>query len=61
MTNFNDLSKPYFIGEIGINHNGDTKIAKKLIDAVNACEWDCAKFQKRNPSMRPRSSKINYT
>jgi len=51
MTNFNDLSKPYFIGEIGINHNGDTKIAKKLIDAVNACEWDCAKFQKRNPQV----------
>jgi N-acetylneuraminate synthase len=51
MKDLNNLSKPYFIGEIGINHNGDTQIAKKLIDAVNACEWDCAKFQKRNPDV----------
>jgi len=43
--------KPYFIGEIGINHNGDIQLAKKLIDAVNACGWDCAKFQKRNPDI----------
>ena len=50
-TNFNDLQKPYLIGEIGINHNGDMNIAKKLIDAVNACNWDCAKFQKRNPDV----------
>jgi N-acetylneuraminate synthase len=46
---FHTLTKPYLIGEIGINHNGDIQIAKKLIDAVSACEWDCAKFQKRNP------------
>ena len=46
---FEDLKEPYFIGEIGINHNGDLGIAKKLIDAVNACNWNCAKFQKRNP------------
>jgi N-acetylneuraminate synthase len=47
--NFHDLKHPYLIGEIGINHNGDMQIAKRLIDAVFACEWDCAKFQKRNP------------
>jgi N-acetylneuraminate synthase len=46
---FEHLENPYFIGEIGINHNGDLGIAKKLIDAVNACNWNCAKFQKRNP------------
>ncbi len=46
MVNFNELKNPYFIGEIGINHNGDMEITKKLIDAVNACNWDCAKFQK---------------
>ena len=39
--------KVFIIAEIGINHNGDMQIAKKLIDAVNACGWDCAKFQKR--------------
>jgi len=48
---FENLKKPYFIGEIGINHNGDIQIAKKLIDAIFACNWDCAKFQKRNPDV----------
>ena len=41
----------YLIGEIGINHNGEIEIAKKLMDAIHACEWDCAKFQKRNPDV----------
>jgi len=49
MVNFNKLNSTYLIGEIGINHNGDMKIAKKLIDAVNSCGWQCAKFQKRTP------------
>ena len=51
MVNFNELDKPYFIGEIGINHNGDTQIAKRLVDAAFACQWDCVKFQKRNPDV----------
>ena len=41
----------YLIAEIGINHNGDLDIAKKLIDASYACGWDCVKFQKRNPDV----------
>ncbi len=41
----------YLIAEIGINHNGDIDIAKRLIDAANACGWHCAKFQKRNPDV----------
>ena len=48
---FYKLKEPYFIGDIGINHNGDLQIAKKLIDAIFACNWDCAKFQKRNPDV----------
>ncbi len=51
MVNFKELDKPYFIGEIGINHNGDTQITKRLIDAAFACQWDCVKFQKRNPDV----------
>ena len=47
----NKYDFPYLIAEIGINHNGDLKIAKKLIDATNACNWDCVKFQKRNPDI----------
>jgi N-acetylneuraminate synthase len=44
-------SFPYMIAEIGINHNGDLQIAKKLIDAANACMWNCVKFQKREPDI----------
>jgi N-acetylneuraminate synthase len=51
MFDFNSLEKPYFIAEIGINHNGDLQIAKRLIDASFGCEWGCVKFQKRNPDV----------
>lgn len=47
----NENSAPYLIGEIGINHNGDIKIAQKLIDAAFACGWDAVKFQKREPDI----------
>lgn len=47
----NEHSFPYMIAEIGINHNGDLQIAKKLIDAANACLWNCVKFQKREPDI----------
>ncbi len=42
---------PYFIAEIGINHNGDMQIAKRLMDAAFACGWNCVKFQKRTPDI----------
>ena len=48
---FKNLTKPYLIGEIGINHNGDIDIAKRLIDAAYATQWDSVKFQKRNPDV----------
>ncbi|MCX4353004.1 MAG: N-acetylneuraminate synthase family protein [Lachnospiraceae bacterium] len=47
----NEHSFPFMIAEIGINHNGDLQIAKKLIDAANACLWNCVKFQKREPDI----------
>jgi N-acetylneuraminate synthase len=41
----------FIVAEIGINHNGDLEIAKKLIDmAVNA-GCDAVKFQKRTPDI----------
>ena len=49
--NFNTIVKPYFIAEIGINHNGDLGIAKRLIDGAFAAQWDCVKFQKREPDL----------
>ena len=51
MVNFKTLDDLYFIAEIGINHNGDIDITKKLIDASFATSWDCVKFQKRNPDV----------
>jgi len=38
----------FIIAEIGINHNGDIKIAKKLIDYSSEAGFDAVKFQKRN-------------
>ena len=46
-----DQQPIYFIAEIGLNHNGDLQIAKKLIDASFATDWDCVKFQKRTPEI----------
>ena len=37
----------FIIGEIGINHNGDLKIVKQLIDMAVAAGADAVKFQKR--------------
>lgn len=38
---------PFIIAEIGINHNGDMNIAKKLIDLAKSAGCDAVKFQKR--------------
>ena len=37
----------FIVAEIGINHNGDIKIAKKLIDLAVSSGFDAVKFQKR--------------
>ena len=37
----------FIIAEIGINHNGDIDIAKKLIDGAVFNVADAVKFQKR--------------
>jgi N,N'-diacetyllegionaminate synthase len=36
---------PYVIAEIGSNHNGDTDLALRLIDAAVDCKVDAVKFQ----------------
>lgn len=35
----------YFIAEAGLNHNGDVKIAKKMINEAHICGADAIKFQ----------------
>lgn len=46
-----DTYPVYIIAEIGINHNGDLDIAKKLIDAAVSAGCDAVKFQKRTPEL----------
>ena len=56
--------RTYFIAEIGINHNGDMDIAKRLIDIASAAGCDSVKFQKRNPDVcvpEDEKSKIRET
>ncbi len=45
---FKKLKKPFLIAEIGINHNGSIKLAKKLIDLAVKYKFDAVKFQKRD-------------
>lgn len=59
----------FLVAEIGINHNGDVSIAKKLIDAAVLAGCDAVKFQKRTIEVvytpeelaRPRESPFGGT
>lgn len=57
MNNFLKKNKVFLIGEIGINHNGDVKIAKKIIKNAKLAGFDAVKFQKRNPDICVPNSK----
>ena len=46
----NDCS-PYLIAEIGVNHNGDTKEAKYLIENAKKSGCNAVKFQHRSKSL----------
>jgi N-acetylneuraminate synthase len=59
----------YIVAEIGINHNGDIEIAKKLIEVAAASGCNAVKFQKRTIEVvfsaeelsRPRESPFGTT
>src|SRR5581483_11927605 len=59
----------YIIAEIGINHNGDIDLAKRLISVAVAAGCDAVKFQKRTIDVvysadelaRPRDSPFGTT
>jgi len=59
----------YVVAEIGINHNGDLSLAKKLIDVAVAAGCNAVKFQKRTVDVvytkaeldRPRDSPFGTT
>jgi len=44
-----DEQPVYIIAEIGINHNGNLEIVKRLIDVAVMAGCDAVKFQKRTP------------
>jgi N-acetylneuraminate synthase len=41
----------FVVAEIGINHNGDVELAKRLIDAAMLAGCNAVKFQKRTPEL----------
>src|SRR5580698_9819602 len=59
----------YIIAEIGINHNGDIDLAKRLINVASAAGCDAVKFQKRSVDVvytaeelaKPRESPFGQT
>lgn len=51
----------YIIAEIGINHNGDLDIARRLIDAAVLAGCDAVKFQKRTPELCVPADQRNLT
>jgi N-acetylneuraminate synthase len=59
----------FFVAEIGINHNGDVGLAKKLVAAAAGAGVDAIKFQKRTVGVvysaeelaRPRESPYGET
>ena len=64
MNNISNFKKPFIISEIGSNHNGSIRLAKKLIklskdtgcDAVKFQSFDselfCEEFYNRNPKLK---------
>jgi N-acetylneuraminate synthase len=59
----------YIVAEVGINHNGDLDLAKRLINVASAAGCDAVKFQKRTIDVvysreeleRPRESPYGAT
>ena len=43
------MDKTFVIAEIGVNHNGSIKLAKKLVLKAKEAGADCVKFQTFNP------------
>ena len=39
------ITRAFIIAEIGINHNGNMNIAKKMISVAKECDADAVKFQ----------------
>lgn len=64
-----DGAPVYIVGEIGINHNGDLGLARRLVDVAAIAGADAVKFQKRTVEVvysaeelaRPRENPFGAT
>ena len=54
-----NMRRTLLVGEIGINHNGELKIVKQLIDAASFIGLDCVKFQKRTIDLVYTEEELN--
>lgn len=55
-------SPVFVIAEVGVNHNGDVDLAKKMVRAAKKCGADCVKFQtfKAKRIVTTNSPKADY-
>ena len=53
---------PYFIAEIGVNHNGNINLAKKMVIAAKSSKANAVKFQtfKAENLVTPGTPKVKY-
>lgn len=57
-----NFAKPYFIAEIGVNHNGNLDLAKKMVLAAKSSKADAVKFQTFTAEnlVLPNTPKVKY-
>ena len=62
MNYFSALKQSFIIAEIGVNHNGDIALAKKLVEAAKKAGADAVKFQTFTAAalVSPGTPKVHY-
>jgi N,N'-diacetyllegionaminate synthase len=57
-----NLKKTYFVAEIGVNHNGNLQLAKKMVLAAKSSNANAVKFQtfKAKNLVTPQTPKAEY-
>ena len=62
MNYFSNLHQSFIIAEIGVNHNGDIALAKKLVEAAKKAGADAVKFQTFTAAalVSPGTPKVHY-
>ena len=62
MNYFETLKQVLIIAEIGVNHNGDVELAKRMIDAAKEAGADAVKFQSftADSLVSPDTPKVQY-